>query len=247
LAHHEELYSGFAQQHFGKAAVRALRAAMVRRILRTTSAGRSTKVLSLGCGIADTEILLAPHVDRITGIDLSPAAIRQAREDAYRAGASNLELHEGTLETAQVDRDRRFDLVIAIFFLHHLSDAELEKTAARVFEILRPGGFFYSLDPSRYRLSGAIGRILVPKLMKRYQTPDEREMDPRETLSVFADSGFEGRFEYFDFTSSPLAGLFPSWRTGYRIARALDEGLIRTPFLRRLGSNFEVIGRKPLT
>src|SRR5262249_53913101 len=147
--------------------------------------------------------------------------------------------------TAQIDRDRRFDLVIAIFFLHHLPDAELAKTAARVFEVLRPGGSFYSLDPSRHRLSGALGKIIVPKLLKRYQTPDERELNPRETLEVFAECGFEARYEYFDFTSSPLAGLFPSWRTGYSIARAADEVLIRTPLLQRLGSNFEVIGRKP--
>jgi len=245
LAHHEELYSGFAQQHFAKAAVRALRAVMVRRILRVTGAGRRSKVLSLGCGIADTEILLARDVDRVTGIDLSPAAIRQARDDAYRAGASNLEVLEGTLETAQLDESRRFDVVIAIFFLHHLPDQELASTIELAHRRLQPGGAFYSLDPNRFRLSGALGKLLVPKLIQRYQTPDERELDPRETLAKFGKCGFDARYEYFDFTSSPLAGLFPSWRTGYRIARAVDEVLIRTPFLRRLGSNFEVIGRKP--
>ena len=33
LAHHDELYSGFAQQHFAKPAVRELRRHMVQRIL----------------------------------------------------------------------------------------------------------------------------------------------------------------------------------------------------------------------
>jgi SAM-dependent methyltransferase len=244
LAHHEELYSGFAQKHFAKPAVRALRSVMVRRILRVTGATRRSSVLSLGCGIADTELLLAPHVERITGIDLSPAAIRQARDDAYTAGVRNVELLEGTLDTAMLEDDRQFDRVIAIFFLHHLPDAELEQAAVAIHKRLRPGGMFYSLDPNRFRLSGAVGRILVPKLMRRYQTPDERELDPRHTLDVFARRGFEARFEYFDFGSSPLAGLFPSWRTGYRAARLLDDVLIHVPLLRRMGSNFELIARK---
>ena len=244
LAHHEELYSGFAQQHFAKAAVRALRAAMVRRILKLTRASRDSRVLSLGCGIADTEILLAPHVAHITGIDLSPSAIRQAREDVRRLNIANLDVIEGTIQDAPLE-GREFDAIIAIFFLHHLPGDELKRTAAWIFRHLRPGGVFYSLDPSCFRLSGAIGRIIVPRLMKRYQTPDEHELDPRETSEVFTRAGFESRYDYFDFASSPLAGLFPSWRGGYLASRAIDNLIVRTPLLRKLGSNFEIVARKP--
>jgi len=38
--------------------------------------------------------------------------------------------------------------------------------------------------------------------------------------------------------------LFPGWRAGYRLARAVDDGILRVPFLRRLGSNFELVARK---
>ena len=38
LAYHEKLYGGFAQRHFARPAVRALREHMVRRILRLTGA-----------------------------------------------------------------------------------------------------------------------------------------------------------------------------------------------------------------
>lgn len=243
LEHHEKLYSGFAQKHFAKPAVRALRVYMVRRILRVTSAGRNSAVLSLGCGIGDTELLLAPHVERVTGIDLSPAAIRQAREDAYRLGVHNVEFLETMLEAGMLE-GRTFEAIIAVFFLHHLPDAELQQTAAQIFGFLKPGGVFYGLDPSRHRLSGALGRRLVPKLMQRYQTPDEHELDPRQTVEVFRQAGLAAEYRYFDFTSSPLAGLFPSWRTGFHVTRVLDEALIRTPGIRRLGSNFELIARK---
>ena len=85
LEYHERLYSGFAQSHFARPAVRALRAHMVGHILRLTGLGPGARVLSLGCGIGDTELLLAPHVGELVGIDLSPTAIRQARADAERA------------------------------------------------------------------------------------------------------------------------------------------------------------------
>ena len=78
LRYHEKLYSGFAQRHFARPAVRALRAHMVQRLLRLLPGARTARVLSLGCGIGDTEILLAPHVRELWGVDLSPAAIRQA-------------------------------------------------------------------------------------------------------------------------------------------------------------------------
>jgi SAM-dependent methyltransferase len=243
LAHHEELYSGAAQRLFAKPAVRAFREHLARRILAATGAGKSSRVLSLGCGIGDTELLLSPYVQSITGIDLSPSAIRQARADAEAAGVPNAEFLEGSAGDPALT-GRTFDAVIGIFFLHHVPDAELRRTADRIREWLAPGGVFYGLDPSRYRLSGAIGSILIPRLMRRYQTPDERELKPAEMTALFAQAGFDARSDYYDFTSTPLAGLFPSWRAGYRAARLLDEALIRVPLLRGLSSNFEIIAQR---
>ena len=237
LEYHEKLYSGFAQSHFARPAVRALRRHMVGRILALTGAGRRSRVLSLGCGIGDTELLLAPHVAEVAGVDLSPSAVRQAREDAARLGISNARFEQGSTAAG------RFDVVIAIFFLHHLADADLADLPGALRDLLASGGVFYSLDPSRRRASGALGRLLIPGLMKRYQSPDERELEPEATAGLFRAAGLDARVEMYDFGSSPLAGLFPGWRAGYRLARAVDDGVLRVPFLRRLGSNFDVIAR----
>jgi SAM-dependent methyltransferase len=237
LAYHEKLYSGFAQAHFARPAVRALRSHMAQRILEATGAGRDSRVLSLGCGIGDTELLLAPHVREIVGVDLSPAAIRQARADAARLGIRNARFEEGSMHPGQ------FDAVIAIFFLHHLPEAELAALPAKLAQTLAPGGSFYSLDPSRARLSGVVGRKLIPHLMKKYQTPDERELDGESAAAIFRRVGFDVRVEMYDFGSSPLAGLFPGWSFGYRVARHLDDALLRAHALRKRGSNFELWGR----
>ena len=235
LAYHEKLYSGFAQQHFAKPAVRAMRAHLVGRILSLTGAGKSSRVLSLGCGIGDTELLLAPHVAEVVGIDLSPTAIRQARADAERLGIRNVRFEQGTTASG------RFDVVIAIFFLHHLPDAELAALPGQLRELLVAGGRFYSLDPSRHRLSGRVGSLLFPRLIEKYQSPDERQLDARETAAYFRSAGFTCRTSMYDFVSSPLAGLLPGWRAGYRVARAADEVLLRILGLNKLGSNFELL------
>jgi len=237
LAYHEKLYSGFAQSHFARPAVRALRRHMVGRILAMTGIGPRSRVLSLGCGIGDTELLLAPHVREVVGIDLSPSAVRQARADAAALGIGNARFEEGTRA------DGVFDAVIAIFFLHHLPDDDLAALPFRLKGQLTRGGIFYSLDPSRDRLSGAVGRLLIPGLMKRYQTDDERELYAEPTAELFREAGMMTRTDVYDFGSSPLAGLFPGWQAGYEMARRVDDVLLRASWLRRRGSNFEVIAR----
>ncbi len=238
LAYHEKLYSGFAQKHFARPAVRLLRCHMVARILHLTGAGKDSRVLSLGCGIGDTELLLAPYVKEIVGVDLSPAAVRQARADAERLDIHNVRFEEAT------DAEGTFDVVMAIFFLHHLSDSGLAELPRQLQQHLAPGGFFYSLDPSRKRLSGAMGRLLVPWMMKRYQSPDERELEPDSTCRIFRDAALDARVEMYDFGSTPLAGLFPGWGWGYGFARELDDWLLGFEGFRARGSNFEIIAQR---
>jgi SAM-dependent methyltransferase len=235
LAYHEKLYAGFAQEHFARPAVRLLRCHMVARILHLSGAGKDSRVLSLGCGLGDTELLLAPYVKEIVGVDLSPAAIRQARADAERLQVGNVRFEEAS------DAAGRFDVVMAIFFLHHLPDDDLAELPRKLRDRLAPGGTFYSLDPSRRRLSGAVGRVLLPWMMKRYRTPDERELEPEMTCRLFRDAGLEARVEMYDFGSTPLAGLLPGWGWGYGLARELDDWLLGSEWFRKRGSNFEIV------
>ncbi|HLI84504.1 MAG TPA: class I SAM-dependent methyltransferase [Bryobacteraceae bacterium] len=244
LAYYEDLYSGFAQRHFSKAAVAAFRGYLAARILARTAPRRDARVLSLGCGIGDTELLIAPHVGEMVGVDLSPKAVAQAAADASRAGISNARFCAGDWRTALAAHGR-FDLVLGIFFLHHLSDAELAAAPAQLLAVLRPGGVVYALEPSAYRLAGLVGKLLVPHLMKRYQTEDERQLRAASTASLFTRAGFAARTEWFDFVSTPLAGLKPSWRSGYSAARFLDHALVRVPLLRGLSANFELIATAP--
>jgi SAM-dependent methyltransferase len=242
LAYHERLYAGFAQSHFARPAVRAFRRHSVGRMRRLLKLKPTSLVLSVGCGIGDTELLLAEHVSHIVGVDLSPTGIRQAQADAARLGIRNVEFVECAFE--DIRNMPQADAVIAIFFMHHLPDAVLAGFPWRLREVLKPGGVFYSLDPSRHRLSGKVGRVVIPWLMRRYQTPDERELEPAAIADLFRKAGFQVRNDVYDFASTPLAGVLPGWQSGYRLARKLDDAVLKIPALRSVGSNFEIIARK---
>lgn len=238
LEHHEELYSGFAQEHFAKPAVVAFREYLVRRIVRVAGLNADSRVLSMGCGIGDTERLLSAHVGWVHGFDLSPKGIDEAR----RTAPANVSYEVTSLEEFRWTGEP-FDAAIAVFFLHHMAK-DLAGALERVKSYLAPGGVLYAVDPSRYRLAGVVGRLVVPHLMKQYQTENEDPLARGEVQRALMQSGFEGTVGYFDFVSTPLGGLLPSWRWGYKASRALDEVLTRVPLLRRLGGNLEVVAKK---
>lgn len=242
LAYYENAYGSYIPRLFAQPAVVQFRHYLVSRILRATAAGTYSRMLSIGCGIGDTELLLAPHVAHVTGVDLSPRAVAEANRIASARGVNNVRFTAGSWQTAQLP-EAPFDIVIAIFFLHHLPEADLGVFPAQLTKVLRHGGAFYALDPSARRLSGLLGDLLVPKLMRKYQTENEHPLLPQQTAAPFRAAGFETGTRWFDFTSTPIAGLFPSWKTGYQLGRWADEVLIRVPLLRQFSSNFELIAR----
>lgn len=244
LEYYEEFYESEALEHFSKPAVVAFRKYLTRHLLAITGAGPESTVLSLGCGIGDTELLIAPHVKQITGVDLSGTAIAQARGLAKRRSIRNARFLAADWREV-IATAGRFDVVIAIFFLHHLGDADLDRFPRAILPALNRGGRFYALEPSAHRLSGFLGRLLIPRLMDKYQTEDERQLVRGRETSRFRQAGYRVRSAWFDFVSTPLAGLFPSFRSGYQIARALDHGLTRCAPLNRLSSNFELLAQRP--
>lgn len=238
LRHHEELYSGFAQSHFARPAVRAFRRDLVDRIVEAAGVGRDSRVLSLGCGIGDTESLLAGRVAHVHGFDLSPKGIEEARRRA---------LPNMTFEVASLEEFRPaegpFDAAIAIFFLHHMAN-DLPGALRRIAGWLKPNGVLYAIDPSRYRLAGLVGRLLVPHLMKKYQTEDERPLSRGDVARALAESGWRGEVGFYDFGSTPVAGLWPGWVGGYLLSRRADAVLKRIPGVRALGATLEIVARR---
>jgi ubiquinone/menaquinone biosynthesis C-methylase UbiE len=103
--------------------------------------GRQARALEVGCGTGYWLSVLAAHLGRIVGLDLSAGMLRQARRQAPASPLAQGQA--GSLPFASAS----FDLVLCINALHHFPDPRAFIAEAR--RLLRPGGALVNvgMDP----------------------------------------------------------------------------------------------------
>jgi ubiquinone/menaquinone biosynthesis C-methylase UbiE len=91
------------------------------RIVRMAGAGGDDTVLDVACGPGLLACAFAPVVRRVTGVDVTPAMLEQARALQSYKGLSNL-----TWDLAEAPPlpypDRQFSIVTCRFSFHHMLD-----------------------------------------------------------------------------------------------------------------------------
>ena len=97
-------------------------------------------VLDLGCGTGSLALELSPHVAEVHALDISSEMLRIGTRKAADAGVTNITFHQGTLEDAVSFHAEQFDGVCAYNILHLVVDRLA--TLRRIYELLKPGGFF---------------------------------------------------------------------------------------------------------
>lgn len=113
-------------------------------ILNTISLDRSQHILDFGSGTGLLLERIAPHVGRITAVDVSPAMNRQLQAKQALLGCP--------LEIVEVDLTRRlidgpFDGVMSSMTLHHIQD--IAAMLGIFHSLLKPGGFLALADLDR--------------------------------------------------------------------------------------------------
>lgn len=239
---HDKLHESSAALIQETALFRRVHDRSARDFLNRTGIGRSHRVLSLGCGDGSIERRLAPFVGEIVGVDVSPVAIAHAVEKAAKAGLTNLTFVASDAGLMNLNEFGTFECVAAFAFLHHLDDAMIATVLAEARKVLRPGGYFYSSDPSRRRLIRLLAG-LVRSAYDRYHSPDERELAPEHLVAVAADAGFPTpKVTYTDYFLGPLAWLAPGtprWLAAP--LAALDSLALSVPVARRYASSFSLV------
>lgn len=201
------------------------------------------RVLSLGCGDGQFEIMLAPYAECVTGLDISPQAISLARRKASDAGVDNVEFHCQRL--SEMRWDETYDTVVCLAFLHHVPPTELLSLIHQIYNHLVPNGFFYSQDPNVNGVLRKIGRVIIPSRYEHYHSPDERELDPNEIAITLRQAGFSSiSIGYIDFTLIPALYILakgPHWPL--YVCAAFDWLLCHSP-LAPLASGFTLFSQK---
>ena len=213
------------------------------RLLRSAAGGRLGRVLSVGCGDGQFELMIAPHAEHVVGVDISQEAVQVAEAARAARNVANVEFR--CVALADLGWNETFDAIVCLAFLHHVSEPDLASFLATARRHLRPGGLFYSQDPNAGGILRTVGRRVLGARYDRYHTPDERELDPEEMVAALRAAGFglvDVRF--VDLTLIPALYL---WKRGaawpLRMCAAVDRLFCATPFA-PWASGFAVIARE---
>lgn len=205
--------------------------------------GRLGRVLSVGCGDGAFELMLASRADSVLGVDISPEAIELARSGQARAGVRNVEFR--CLSVVDLGNSEHFDTVVCVAFLHHLPAAALPYFLATTYARLRPGGLFYSQDPSVHGFMRFVGRAVLGANYDKYHSRDERELDPAEIEQALTTAGFTGiSIRYIDVTLIPALYFFQRGPSLIMHACAWFDRLWSRSPLARWASGFSVVARR---
>jgi SAM-dependent methyltransferase len=106
------------------------------RLVKHAGVRAGQRVLDVGCGTGVVAVTVARLGAQVTGLDLTPALLERARENARIAGVT-VEWREGDAEALPFD-DGAFDVVLSQF--GHMFAPRPEVATAQMLRVLRPGG-----------------------------------------------------------------------------------------------------------
>ncbi|MEM9347579.1 MAG: class I SAM-dependent methyltransferase [Planctomycetota bacterium] len=143
-------------------------------------------VLDAGCAGGQITLDLAPHVQRITGIDISSRLItfaeaRLAQQAIENAGFKVAPPEDPALEPGS------FDAITAYSLLHLVEDAPA--TVRRFHELLKPGGRLIAELPCKEQV-GLHFRILIRLMQLVGKAPSVHLYRRAEYQRMFQDGGF---------------------------------------------------------
>ena len=146
-----------------------LTAENTREILSGYPLNENTKILDIGCGSGEIDILLAQKLNiRIIGIDISQKAIERAKENIMKAGLENeIKVEYGDVYNLNYPNEY-FDIILSFGYVSVATYPEAIKEVNRV---LKSGGFLICdfINPwSIYKIFKTIRNLFNNKEMPYY-------------------------------------------------------------------------------
>ena len=166
---------------------------------------------------------LAPKVGSLHGVDLTPAMIEKAREEAELEGLANAEFSLGDATALGFENDS-FDAAITRFSLHHIPAPE--RVVEEMARVVRPGGRVVISDHARDADPAVAAWV---EEIERLRDPSHWAcLTPDRLREIGATSGLELDREQL----VPFELDFEGWRdrsSGGKEAAALIDRLLAEP------------------
>ncbi len=162
-------YTRFARTYLGMAA----------ELVDATGAGAEDTVLDLACGSGNVAITAARRGATVTGLDITPAMLAQARENAGIASVDDITWLEGDVTDLPFEPDR-FDVTLSA--LGHMYGDPASAAAEELLTVTRPGGRigFTAWTPSGLYpvIAGLVVTYLAPGERPEFSDPPFLWGDP---------------------------------------------------------------------
>ena len=196
------------------------------------------RVLELGCGTGELAAELAQITGlRVTGVDLSPKFIAQARE-AHRHPQLDFLVADLTREIP-LSPDNRYDFIVGNGILHHLY-YKLDAVLPRLAIWLRPGGRLIFWEPNLY--NPYIFAIFKGSALRRWARlePDEMAFSSGFIRRKLAGAG------YSNISAIPRDYLLPNTpRRLVRLVAFLGDWLEKVPLVRTTAQSLFIVAESP--
>jgi SAM-dependent methyltransferase len=171
--------------------------------------GGRIRVLDVGCGPGILTVALAPLVDEVVALDLTPEMIARARKRSEELGLTNVRFEVGRAEELPF-ANGYFDVVVTRLMLHHLlSPARAVEEMARV---LKTGGLAVVADivssemRAEAELHNALETLRDPSHVRALSEPELEALLNSAGLKTVAKDGWvnEREFgEWIKITNAP--------------------------------------------
>ncbi|SFS52254.1 class I SAM-dependent methyltransferase [Marininema halotolerans] len=152
---------------------------------------KGKRVIDLGCGEGRDSIFLAQRGVDVTGVDVARSALERARERTRAASLFCTFLERDVIYLRNIPAET-FDFAINMGCLHMLTEEDQRlKHLKRVYEIMKPGGYFLLAHCREKWLEGffsvpdytSVGPIVPGRVIERkIRTKEGSKMIPLELL-----------------------------------------------------------------
>jgi SAM-dependent methyltransferase len=112
-------------------------------VLNLADPNKNDMVLDIATGTGNTALAFAPMVSKVTGVDMSPKMLEQAKTRVEKEEILNAEFLEGDAENLPFESSR-FTIVTSRHAPHHFHD--VPKFLSEVVRVLKPRGRFVMSD-----------------------------------------------------------------------------------------------------
>jgi SAM-dependent methyltransferase len=183
------------------------RADVDRIVLDAAELNSRDRVLDVACGPGLLAAVLAPHVAHVSGIDLTPAMIEQAKKHAAERGVSNVDWRIGDAGALSFENGS-FSAVITRYSFHHM--VEPLGALREMARVCAPGGKVIVIDcftktTQQQAAYDRIERLRDPSHISALQLDQLRDLFPDAGLKLEREAEYRLEMEL----ESLLGSSFP--------------------------------------